>query len=446
MDKEKLPIYSFIENYIEKNKARLHMPGHKGRCDIYPEAFRSVLPYDITEVQGADALFLADGIIKKSESITSEIYGVKNTCFSAGGSTLCIMAMISVASNFTKRILAVRNCHIAFVNACALTGLEPVWAFPEYDKNTGLCLPITAEEISESLQKNPDIKAVYLTSPDYYGVTANIKEIADTVHKHGAILMVDNAHGAHLKFCKNDIHPMTLGADICADSPHKTLPVLTGGSYLHSNLDVTKDELKAKMSLFGSTSPSYLIMASLDICNDYLLNNAKKDFFDLEEKVIATETALKEQGVTLLERKNDITKITVDCQNFGYSDKEISKMLSENNIEAEYIGGGKVVMMLSPFNNDSDFEKIISAFKIPPKDKILYPDYDVRPEKVIGIREATFSQYIEIDIEESVGKISAESKITCPPAIPIIVAGEKIGIYQKKLLKNSGILSIKVLK
>ncbi len=440
------PLYSFIKSYKENKFRRLHMPGHKGQGDIYPDEFKSIIPFDITEIKGADALFEADGVIGESESIASEIFGVKNTCFSAGGSTLSILAMTAIASGFTKRILAVRNSHIAFVNACALTGIEPLWVFPSYDKKTGLCLPVTAEEISANLSENPDIKVVYITSPDYYGVIADVKKIAEVTHKHGAILMVDNAHGTHLKFCKNDIHPMTLGADICCDSPHKTLPVLTGGSYIHSNLDITKAEIKEKMALFGSTSPSYLIMASLDICNTYLKTRAKSDFSALQEKTEKTEQLLRENGITLLERKTDITKITIDCRNFGYTDSEISAVLRENKIEPEYSGGGKVVLMPSPFNPDEDFEKIVSALKLPVKEAIPYPEFSSIPEKVCGIREARFSPSYFEDIEKTVGKIAAENKITCPPGIPIVVAGEKIGENEKKLLKNSGILSIKVVK
>ena len=440
------PLYSFIKSYKDKNVKRLHMPGHKGNGDIYPDEFKSVIPFDITEIKGADALFEADGVIGESEKITAEIFGVKNTCFSAGGSTLSILAMVAIASDFTKRILAVRNSHIAFVNACALTGVEPLWIFPEYDKKTGLCLPVTAEEIDKNLSDNPDIKVVYITTPDYYGVIADVKKIAETVHKHGAILMVDNAHGTHLKFCKDDIHPITLGANICCDSPHKTLPVLTGGSYIHSNLDITKAEIKGKMALFGSTSPSYLIMASLDVCNTYLKTRAKTDFMALEEKVYKTEKLLRENGVTLLDRKTDITKITIDCQNFGYTDDEISEILRQNNIEPEYSGGGKVVLMPSPFNPDEDFEKIVSALKLPVKEAIPYPEFDSVPEKVCTIREARFSPSYFEDVEKATGKIAAENKITCPPGIPIVVAGEKIGENEKKLLKNSGIFSIKVVK
>lgn len=445
-DKNLSPIYCFLKEYAEKKSKRLHMPGHKGDGKIYPDEFKGILPLDITEIKGADSLFEAEDIIKKSEEITSKLYNVKNTCFSTGGSTLSIMTMIAVASNFTKRILAVRNSHIAFVNACALTGIEPCWVFPEYNKKSGLPYPVTAEEIHEKLKENPDIKAVYITSPDYYGVTVDIEKIAEVVHKNGAILLVDNAHGAHLKFCKKDTHPMSLGADICCDSPHKTLPVLTGGSYLHSNLDIKKSELKEKMSLFGSTSPSYLILASLDICNNYLKNNAKTDFCKLEETVNKTEKLLKQQGVTLLDLKTDITKITIDCQSFGYSDTQIAEILRNNLIEPEYVGGGKIVLMPSPFNPDRDYEAIISSLNLPKKTPIPYPEYSSVPKKAINIREASFSPSATVDVEKSVGFISAENKITCPPAVPIIVCGEYIGESEKNILKNSGILSIKVLK
>lgn len=446
-NKEVSPIYHFLKEYAAKSGGRLHMPGHKGGADVYPAPYRSILPFDITEVQGADALYEAEGIIGQSEDVAAKLYGVKETCFSAGGSTLSILTMVAVASTFTKRILAVRNSHISFVNACALTGVEPIWFFPPYDRETGLCLPATAEEISAALDQNPDVKAVYLTSPDYYGVTADIKKIAEAVHGHGAILLVDNAHGAHLRFGKTDTHPMTLGADICCDSAHKTLPVLTGGGYLHSNLDISKDDLKATMALFGSTSPSYLILASLDLCNQYLSEKARDDFALLEEQVQKTEQRLKDHGVTLLERKTDVTKITIDCQGFGYHDDSVAAKLRENGIEPEYVGGGKIVLMPSPFNKKEDFDSIVSAFdSLLPLPPIPYPDCVFAPQRAMGIREAVFAPSRRVAVEDAVGCIAAENKVTCPPAIPIVTAGERIGEAEKNLLKNSGILSVKVVK
>ena len=445
--KEVSPIYYFLKEYASKSGGRLHMPGHKGWADFYPEPYRALLPFDITEVQGADALYEAKGIIGQSEAVAAKLYGVKETCFSAGGSTLSILAMVAVASGFTQKILAVRNSHISFVNACALTGVEPVWMFPPYDRETGLCLPASAEEISSALDENPDIKAVYLTSPDYFGVTTNIEKIAQTVHQHGAILLVDNAHGAHLRFGETDTHPMTLGADLCCDSPHKTLPVLTGGGYLHSNLGISKEDLKAKMALFGSTSPSYLILASLDLCNQYLLERAKEDFFVLSSRVREIETLFKRRGVTLLERKTDVTKITINCQNFGYHAASIAEKLRQNGVEPEYVGGGKIVLMPSPFNGEDDFIRILSAFEsLVPLPPIPYPDCAFRPQKAMDIRKAVFASSRRVPVEEAVGRIAAESKVTCPPAIPIVVAGERIGETEKNLLKNSGILSVKVVK
>ncbi len=445
--KEVSPIYHFLKEYAAKFGGRLHMPGHKGLADFYPEPYRSILPYDITEIQGADALYEAEGIIGQSEEVAARCYGVKVTCFSAGGSTLSIQAMVAMASGITKRILAVRNSHIAFVNACALTGVEPVWLFPPYDRETGLCLPATAGEISAALDQNPDIKAVYLTSPDYYGVTCDIQKIAEAVHCHGAILLVDNAHGAHLRFGKTDTHPMTLGADICCDSSHKTLPVLTGGGYLHSNLDIPKEDLKAKMALFGSTSPSYLILASLDLCNQYLVERATEDFSALAALVHETEILLRNRGVTLLKRKTDVSKITIDCHGFGYQDVSVAAALRANGVEPEYVGGGKIVLMPSPFNGKNDFSRVLSAFdSLLPLPPIPYPDCAFAPRRVMGIREAIFAPSEQVAVESSVGRIAAESKVTCPPAIPIVTAGEFIRETEKNLLKNSGILSVKVVK
>ena len=264
------PICDFVRRYTQGEPVRLHMPGHKG----YP--FLGFEPLDITEIDGADELFTASGIIAESEAQASALFGA-HTVYSAGGSTLCIQAMLHMAARHAATngerpvILAARNAHKAFVNAAALLDIEVRWLYPQTQDSYISCT-VTADQVSRALQgRDRRITAVYLTSPDYLGNMTDIGEVAEGCHKNGTLLIVDNAHGAYLKFLPDSMHPMDQGADLCCDSAHKTLGVITGGAYLHIS-HAAPAELhrlaKGSMSLFGSSSPSYLILQSLDAAND----------------------------------------------------------------------------------------------------------------------------------------------------------------------------------
>lgn len=441
------PILDFLKQYRQSGTSRLHMPGHKGNPPPYPDW--ELLPFglDITEVQGADALYEAEGVIGESEQIAAELFGTCTTCYSAGGSTLSILAMVRAAHRFGGKILAVRNCHIAFVNACILLDWQPVWLCPPYSRETGLAQPVTAAEVAACMDADPQIRSVYLTSPDYYGVEAEISAIAAEVHRRGGLLLVDNAHGAHLRFLPEDRHPMTLGADLCCDSAHKTLPVLTGGGYLHCNVPIEKAQLKADMALFGSTSPSYLILASLDLCNRWLASHAREEFSAMAEKVERTAQVLSQHGVFLHPFRTDPAKITIDCQQCGYSHGEIAARLRAHGIEPEFCGGGKIVLMFSPCTPDIDYRRLEEAFAdFEPLSSLPYPEISITPQTALTLRQAAFSPWEQIPVEQAGGRIAAESKITCPPAVPIVAAGEIIGENEKKLLQNSGNFFLKVVK
>ena len=441
------PIFDFLRRYEQSGVSRLHMPGHKGNPPKLPGGEKLPFSLDITEIKGADALFEAEGVIGRSEEIAAGLFGVKSTCYSAGGSTLSILGMVRTAYSLGGKILAARNCHVAFVRACILLDWQPLWLLPEYDGEHGLFRPVTAGEVAAAMDTDPEIKAVYLTSPDYYGGMTDIAAIAREVHKRGGILLVDNAHGAHLRSLPEDKHPMTLGADLCCDSAHKTLPVLTGGGYLHCNLDIPKETLKANMALFGSTSPSYLILASLDLCNAYLAGQAREDFAAMCRRVSKTEGILREKGVPLLHWKEDPAKITIDCRKCGWTHEKMAAFLRENQMEPEFAGGGKIILMVSPQTPERDFARLEEAFSgFVPGAPIPYGPEKPCPKPVLTLRQAEFSPWERIPVEDALGRIAAESVITCPPAIPVAAAGERIGENEKKLLKNSGNFSLKVVK
>ena len=255
------PICDFVRRYADSKTLRLHMPGHKGTGPLGIEHL------DITEISGADSLYEASGIIAESEANASALFCCP-TFYSTEGSSQCIRAMLYLATQGrSRRIAAARNVHKTFLSAAALLDLQVDWLYPpEYESY--LRCTITAEVLETYLANCAELPAaVYVTSPDYLGNMLEIHRLAEVCHRYGTLLLVDNAHGAYLKFLPNSHHPMDLGADLCCDSAHKTLPVLTGGAYLHIRDAELAKQAKNALALFGSTSPSYLILQSLDAAN-----------------------------------------------------------------------------------------------------------------------------------------------------------------------------------
>ena len=221
------PIADFVRRYADSGTVRAHVPGHKGKSLLGCEAL------DITEIRGADSLYEADGIIRRSESCAGELFGSGRTVYSTEGSSQCIRAMLYLAlicGNGSRTIVAARNVHRAFLYAAALLDFEIVWLWPE--QSTSLCsCPVSPDALERTLAELPaPPAAVYLTSPDYLGGMADISALAEVCRKHSTLLAVDNAHGAYLRFLEPSRHPLDLGAALCCDSAHKTLPVLAGVS------------------------------------------------------------------------------------------------------------------------------------------------------------------------------------------------------------------------
>lgn len=452
MTRQTAPITDFLTVYAASGTSRLHMPGHKGIApDGYPDFLSAAFPYDLTEIAGADELYEPEGIIAQSEAITASLYHSGYSCYSAGGSTLSILSMVTAAVRKCGReIIAVRNAHLAFVNACVHCDAEIHWLVPEYDRETGLCLPVTAVEIERCMQAHPEAKIVYLTSPDYYGVQADVGAIAKVVHARGGILLCDNAHGAHL-IAFDGVHPMAAGADLCCDSPHKTLPVLTGGSILHCGKEMakrlTKSELKRLMTMYGSTSPSYLIMASLEQAVLWMQRDGIGSFQQLGRRMEQLSRQLRQMGIILLDRVTDCTKLTLDAYRCGYTSDELSYELRRFKMEPEFSGGGKVVLMFSPQTDAETFERLLRfGQSLKKRSPIGYPDFALSPERVMPLREAAFAPSVEVDTANAQGKVAAENRIACPPGIPVVTGGEKIGAAEKKMLLDSGIFRINVLK
>lgn len=447
----KTPIFDFVENLIAKNGTRLFMPGHKGKDIAQNQPFASAYSHDITEITGADILYGATGIIRQSEQNAAKIFGAKETIYSTNGSTLCIQAMLFLASRTTRKIIAGRNAHIAFINACILLDLEPIWVLSEVQDRYGVCGLVTAEQIESSLKENKAVGAVYVTSPDYLGNVSDITAISEVCKKYKVMLICDNAHGSYLRFGDSHGHPLELGATMCCDSAHKSLPVLTGGAYLHLsyNCEFTYEDANDAMKIFASTSPSYLILQSLDLCNRYLCEQADLDFVRLKHQIEELKTVLTAHNILYLDNKIDYAKITINIHSMCLSSEMIGERLMQNNIEWEYKNEDYLVLLFSPMITTDEFQKLARFFtklkKSTPDESLEeYVEYSL-PKRVMSPRAATFKRFIMVETDEAVGKISAQAVANCPPGVPIIVPGEIISEKIKNICKNGGNYSLKVL-
>ena len=406
------------------------MPGHKGTSLIGIEHL------DITEIHGADSLYEAEGIIAQSEANASSIFGCR-TFYSTEGSSQCIRAMLYLTQLYAKQqkrkplIAAGRNAHKTFLTAAGLLDLDVHWLYPQ---NTAgyLSCDLTPEELEEYLENTVDLPAaVYLTSPDYLGKIADIRSIAEVCHRYGVLLIVDNAHGAYLKFLPVSLHPIDLGADLCCDSAHKTLPVLTGGAYLHlsQRMDgMFATRAKNALMLFGSTSPSYLILQSLDAANLRM-----KDYPAKLEKLIpvidAFKLRLQQAGYVLY--GSEVLKLTIDAKPYGYTGIQLADLLRRQNIEPEFADPDYMVLMFSAETSKETLERLEQILlqipaRVPIKDRC--PQLMIT-QPVLSVREAMLSNSEMLPIEQCAGRILAVPTVGCPPAVPILVCGERIDAH-----------------
>lgn len=440
------PIADFVRNYAASGTSRLHMPGHKGIGPLGCE------PLDITEVHGADALYEAEGIISQSEANAAVLFGSGRTVFSTEGSSQCIRAMLYLALTNRPRgakpvVVAARNVHKAFVYAAALLDLEVVWLAPEGDARSLCSCRITAETLERTLSgMDAPPCAVYVTSPDYLGGRADISALAQVCHAHETVLAVDNAHGAYLHFLTEPIHPLDLGADICCDSAHKTLNVLTGGAYLHISKDAPAgfaENAKSAMALFGSTSPSYLIMASLDLCNRYLAADFSTNLTDCVEKLEVLRRKLTQNGWQV--EDTDPLRVTVNAPD-GMTGLELADRLREGGVECEYADPEFLVFMATPSNTQEDFDRVAKALGVNTAPAAVRAPLPVAIGKQArSIREAIFAPHETIPTSEGLGRICASPTVSCPPAIPIAVSGEVIGKEAMALFIHYGVSTVDVL-
>ena len=414
------PIADFVRRYMESGTARFHMPGHKGKSILGCEAF------DITEISGAGELYDADAdsIIARSERNAAALFGASRTCYVTEGSSQCIRAMVylALAARPNGVIVAGRNAHRALLYAAALCGAQIAWLWP--DERQSLCrCAVTPSGLRRTLQTlSAPPAAVWLTSPDYLGGRADIPALAEVCRASGVPLLVDNAHGAYLRFLTPSQHPLDLGADMCCDSAHKTFPVLTGGAYLHIRRGGFFDGADAKtaLALFGSTSPSWLTLVSLDLCNRYLSDNYASRLSDTVKRLEALREALRRNGWTV--ENSDPLRLTLRGDA-----ARMAERLRGAGIAWEYADRDFLVLMATPENAAVDFERVAAALGLCSAPDLPPPVLPLaKAETVLSPREALFAPRERVNTEDAVGRICAAPLVSCPPAIPVVVSGERV--------------------
>ena len=439
------PLYTALTAHREAQRSSFHTPGHKCAPSALPA---DLLSLDLTELPDTDSLYEADGPIAAAEQKAAQLFQTRRTLFSAGGCSLCIQAMLFLAAPQGGTVIFDRILHRSAVNAMALLDITPVWVAPRADAGKGLPGRMHPDDVATALKKHPDARAVFVTSPDYYGVLADIPALSSLCRNHGVPLLVDNAHGSHLRFMEHNLHPAALGASAVACSAHKTLPVLTGGAWLHLQDETLADGAKEAMALFGSTSPSYPIMASLDLARDWLEREGQAAFGVLVQRVAAIRLLAEQLGISSPLGLCDPARLTFCTADLGIPGTEAAAHFRAWGVEPEYADGAYLVLIPSPFNTEADFARVEAALQALPKRAPLPVSAAIPalPQAELSPRRALFAARETIPLAHSAGRIAAETACPCPPGVPIVMPGEKIAPEIIDFLRRYGFFSIKVVK
>lgn len=469
------PIVDFVRSYAQSGTARLHMPGHKGQSLLGFE------PLDITEICGADELYAPEGIIAESEANATRLFGTAHSHYSTEGSSQCIRAMLFLALQGAPQngrrpvLLAARNAHKALLYAAALLDFDICWLWPSAQAEGALCsCPVTAEALTGALhalaQQGISPFGVYVTSPDYLGGVQDIPALAAVCRAQGVPLLVDNAHGAYLRFLPQNCHPIAQGAAMCCDSAHKTLPVVTGGAYLHLGSKAPVQEeaaVRGALALFGSTSPSYLILQSLDACNRQLTESYPAGLQRCCARLAALRGELNAAAqaagcpvpLALDGPGREPLKLTLDAAALGMTGTALADALRGGQLECEYADPRYVVLMFTPCNPPQDYARLRIVLRqclhgLPAAGRLPQPEELAGEFMALAqqarahctIRQAVFAPQERIPVQQALGRICAMPTVSCPPAIPIAVSGEEITPAALELMQRYGVTEVSVLR
>jgi len=438
-----IPIYRAIKAYTCSDPLPFHMPGHKLGNGIPDALSRHMERLDLTEIPGTDNLHMPAGVIKEAQELASIAFGSQKTFFLVNGSTVGLHAAIAAVCRPGQKLIVGRDCHKAVINGMILSGVTPFYILPEYSEDFGISTGITASAVEKALGMNSDAAGVLITRPNYYGVCSNISEIAEIIHRHGKLLIVDEAHGPHLSFNRRlPAGALQDGADICVQSAHKTLPALTQGAYLHvGSENVDLDRIKYFLDIYQTTSPSYIIMAFLDIARELMQRHGEQLLNSLLDNIEKGAAGLEENGIRLLCRRylngfdHDTTRIVVNVAEMGITGFAAEKLLREKfNIQVEMSDLNNIVCIATVADDAENINRLFSSLTtlksmsqpvgrkriFPVLGRLKLPSIAMKPDELLN------ADFKKIPLSYAAGEISREMVFPYPPGIALICPGEII--------------------
>lgn len=443
---ERTPLLEALQEFKQMRMVPFDVPGHKrGKGNVALRDFlgEQCLTVDVNSMKMLDNLCHPISVIREAETLTAEAFGAAHAFFMVNGTTSAVQAMILSVCKQNDKIIVPRNVHRSVINAMVLCGAKPVYVNPKTNKQLGIALGMTIEDVEEAILKNPGVKAILVNNPTYYGICSDLKAITELSHKHGLKVLVDEAHGTHFYFGENlPINAMKAGADMAAVSMHKSGGSLTQSSILICSENMNADYVRLIINLTQTTSASYLLMSSLDISRKNLALHGKEIF----QKVVDFSNYAREEinkigdyyafSKELINGKDvydfDVTKLSINTLEVGLAGIEVYDLLrDEYDIQTEFGDIGNILAYISVGDRHSDIERLIGAlseirrrFK-KSKAGMLETEYII-PQVVLTPQQAFYGEKKSLPMEECIGKVCTEFVMSYPPGIPILAPGEMI--------------------
>ena len=457
MDQSTTPLYNQLVIHHKRHPISLHVPGHKNGSLLSEQKysyFHELLKLDVTELTGLDDLHSPEGVIQEAEALLTAFYGVKKSYFLVNGSTVGNLTMMLALLNENDIVFVQRNSHKSVMNGIELTGAKAVFLDPDFNEEWGVAGGVSPQTIQRALNLYPKVKAIVLTYPNYYGMVNELEDIITLAHEKGIPVLVDEAHGAHFitggHFPKSAVQ---LGADLVVQSAHKTLPAMTMGSFLHINSEyISIKAVEKYLQLLQSSSPSYPIMASLDIARSYMATYSDEDHAYLFSQIQSFKNELRKlDRITVLNDngKGDLLKVTIQSAN-ELNGFQMQTLFEEKGIYTEMADPDNVLLVLPLLKKDQDYhfqqivERISQALGHVSRQRRNPVKHIYQPNiSTLAMNPNEFNQYTirKVLVEESVGEIAAERVTPYPPGIPLLVPGERITeaiVQQIQYLIESG--------
>lgn len=445
MSKQQMPLIEALFEYIDEDIIRYHMPGHKGGRGFSREFRDNLAKMDLTEIPGLDNLHNPQGAIMKAQTLAAQAFGSHHTWFLVNGSTSGVHAMILAACPPGTSLIVPRNCHKSVINAMVMGDINPIYIQTEYDESRGLATQIALKSLEKALDDNLNAQGALVVSPNYYGMCAHIEAIAKAIHKRNKVLLVDEAHGAHFPF-----HPLLpssageLGADLWVHSAHKTLPAFTQTAYLHiKGQRVNKERVSQVLSMIQTSSPSYILMASLDWARNLMVTEGRDELTRLMDELQDLRTLLKrDMGIGSIDHNPwpevaalDSTRLVLDFKGLGITGYRAEKLLrEEEGLQIEMSDYRYGIFICTIADGKGQRDKILEACQNLEKKlgKVECCPFHLSisreiPQQMMSPRQAFYSKTEKIPLEQSHGRICAQTIGAYPPGIPRYCPGELIG-------------------